>query len=126
MKFNKVSFLAVLSVVALFLNVAATPMAGARSLTLIGVQNTGNSITFIFNVSGEFTRSELNGRVDVSGEDASYGLFCNQISDNRLQCTTSKKTADKDVVVRLAGFLFWTHVSQDPPPAPAPVFIGVT
>jgi hypothetical protein len=87
-------------------------------ITLVGVRNdAGGNVIFIFNVSGEFSKPRLNGTVNVQGEDANYGLYCSLVSDDTLQCTTSRKTGGRNVVVYLEGFVFWTFVPESSAPA---------
>jgi hypothetical protein len=81
-------------------------------LSLVEVRNDPlGGVLFVFHVSGEFPRLELrNGAVRVQGGDGSYGIHCNRVSEDRLQCTTTQAVADKNVVINLAGFVFWTYV----------------
>ncbi len=89
--------------------VAAAPLADGV-LTLIEVRNDrGGAVIFVFHFSGDFSRSQLRGgRVLVDGE--SFGLSCSQVSDETIQCTTSRRAGGHDVVVNLAGFNFWVFV----------------
>ncbi|MBL8101357.1 MAG: hypothetical protein JNM02_02390 [Anaerolineales bacterium] len=97
--------------------VSAAPQADGL-ITLVEVRNDRyGSVIFVFNVSGEFARHKLNGTVDVQGEDAKYGLHCSLVSDDTIQCTTSKKTGGRNVIVYLAGFVFWAFVPEVSGPA---------
>ncbi len=97
---------------------AAPPADGV--ITLVEVRNDRyGDVIFVFNVSGEFSNSRLNGSVNVQGVDANYGLHCSEVSDGVIHCTTSKKTGGRNVVVNLAGFVFWTFVPQVSGPAPS-------
>lgn len=90
--------------------VSAAPHAGGL-ITLVEVRNdNGGNVIFVFRASGEFAKPKLNGTVQVQGADANYGLHCSLVSDDTIQCTTSRKTAGTHVVVFLAGFIFWTYV----------------
>lgn len=99
---------------ALLTLVTGTVSAAPRSdgtITLLEVRNDVNGdVIFIFHVSGEFAKNKLNGTVDVQGEDAQYGLHCSLVSDDTIQCTTSKKAGGHNVVVYLNGFVFWAFV----------------
>lgn len=82
-------------------------------ISLIEVRNDSRgSVIFIFQVSGKISKSNLNnGYVQVQGGD-DYGLHCNQIDEDTVQCTTSKKASGKDVVVGFAGSKFWAYVPE--------------
>lgn len=99
--------------------VSAAPLADGV-ITLVDVRNdSGGNVIFIFNVSGDFARHKMNGTVDVQGVDARYGLHCSLVSKDTIQCTTSRKTAGRNVVVYLDGFIFWTFVPEANGPAAA-------
>lgn len=101
-----------LSVLAMLSSIAAAPMAGS-ALTLIEVRNDwGGGVLFVFRVDGHFSKSELNGLVQVQGEGATYGLHCNQVDDNTVQCSTSKKTAGRNVVITFGGSTFFAFVPE--------------
>ena len=89
--------------------VAAAPLADGV-LTLIEVRNDrGGAVILVFYFSGEFSKSQLRGgRVIVDGE--SFGLSCSQVSDETIQCTTTRRAGGHNVVVNLAGFNFWVFV----------------
>ncbi len=90
--------------------VSAAPHAEG-SISLVEVRNDAEGgVIFVFNVSGDFAKAKLNGIVHVQGEDASYGLNCSAVSENTIHCTTSRKTASRNVVVYLQGFIFWAFV----------------
>ncbi len=111
--------LVLLSLLALVTStVSAAPNAGGL-ITLVEVRNDRDgNVIFVFNVSGEFPETRLNGSVQVQGEDANYGLYCSRVSDDTIQCTTSKKTGGRNVVVYLAGFIFWAFVPESSGPLP--------
>lgn len=97
----------------------ASPVSAAlqaNTVSLIEVRNdNGGGIIFIFQVNGKISKANLNnGFVQVEGGD-SYGLHCNQTDDTRVQCSTSKKTSGKNVVVGFAGSKFWTYVPEPRP-----------
>lgn len=87
-------------------------LAANGLLTLIEVRNdAGGGVILVFHVSGEFSRNELRlGTIHVQGEDGDYNIHCSLVSDDLLQCTTTQAVAGKNVVVNLAGFIFWTYV----------------
>lgn len=98
-----------LSLLAMLASVAAAPMAGT-ALSLIEVRNDGGGgVIFVFRVTGDFSKSELKGWVQVQGGDG-YGLHCNQVDDTTVQCTTTKKAGGYNVVVTFGGSTFWTFV----------------
>ncbi|MBI5944126.1 MAG: hypothetical protein HY864_07140 [Chloroflexi bacterium] len=100
----------ILSIAAMLASVAAAPLAGT-ALTLIEVRNDKHGdVIFVFSVSGHFSKSELKGYVQVQGEDANYDLSCSQVDDVTVQCTTSRKTGGKNVVVFFGGSVFWAFV----------------
>lgn len=99
-----------LSVLAILTSMAAAPMKG-RVISLDQVRNDMHGgVTFIFSVSGHFSKPELKGIVQVQGEDANYKLYCSQVEKTKVRCTTSKKVGGKNVVVTFGGSSFWTRV----------------
>lgn len=104
------TMLVLLSMLALLTGtVAAAPLADGV-LTLVEVRNDGGGgVIFVFNFSGDFSRSQLKGgTVNVNGE--SFNLSCSQVSGETIQCTTTRKVGGQNVVVNLAGFIFWAFV----------------
>jgi hypothetical protein len=97
---------------------AGDALAANGLLTLVEVRNDPlGGVIFVFEVSGEFGRHELrNGTVHVQGADGDYGIHCNRVSEDTLQCTTTQKVAAKYVWLNLAGFIFWTYVPEKPAP----------
>lgn len=85
-------------------------------VSLIEVRNdVGGGIIFVFQVNGKISKSNLNnGYVQVQGGN-DYGLYCNQIDDTRVQCSTSKKASGNNVVVGFAGSKFWAYVPEPKP-----------
>jgi hypothetical protein len=101
-----------LSLLAMLTSIAAAPMA-ASVIALIEVRNDrGGGIMFVFRVNGYFSRSELKGIVDVLGEDAMYNLYCAQKDETTVNCTVSRKTAGKHVVVTFGGATFNAFVPE--------------
>jgi hypothetical protein len=87
----------------------STVFAG-QALELIEVRNGGSGPTFIFRVSGEFTKEELNtGFVQVQGGDP-YTLHCGQKHGDRITCHTTKKVGGHNVVIGFGNARFWTYV----------------
>ncbi|MBL8050776.1 MAG: hypothetical protein JNM46_06095 [Anaerolineales bacterium] len=86
------------------------------AVTLVEVRNDSRGgIIFVFQVNEKIPKSDLNnGFVQVQGGD-SYGLHCNQIDESRVQCSTSKKTSGKNVVIGFAGATFWAYVPEIKP-----------
>jgi hypothetical protein len=87
----------------------STVFAG-QALELIEVRNDSAGPTFIFQVSGEFTKEELNtGFVNVSGGEL-YTLHCGQKHGDRITCHTTKKVGGHNVVIGFGNARFWTYV----------------
>jgi len=119
-KFSTVVFL----ILTLVLTTAAAPKPGTM-LTLIETRNDPNGgILFVFAANGQFSDSQLRGTVHAQGDHGKYDLYCSQVSEDRVQCSTSKKTAGMSVVINLAGFIFWSQVPEDKPLPPAPTCIS--
>jgi len=110
---KKMRFVWILFSLVIFLtSLAAAPLAGS-AISLVDVRNdAGGGVIFIFNVSGEFSRSELKGFVEVQGADANYDLHCTQKDATTVHCTTSRKAGGQNVVVTLGGAKFWTYVPE--------------
>lgn len=86
-----------------------TAFAG-QALELIEVRNDSAGPTFIFKVSGEFTKEELNtGFVNVSGGEL-YTLHCGQKHGDVITCHTTKKAGGHNVVIGFGNARFWTYV----------------
>jgi hypothetical protein len=93
---------------------AGTAAAASASITLISVENGYQGPVFTFRVSGEFSKAELKGFLHVeNGVD--YNLYCKQIDDITVKCTTSDKVSGVNVVVTWGGSTFWTSVPKAPP-----------
>ncbi|MBX3037031.1 MAG: hypothetical protein KF758_08965 [Anaerolineales bacterium] len=87
----------------------STAFAG-QALELIEVRNKDSGPTFIFRVTGEFTKEELNtGFVNVSGGEL-YTLHCGQKQGDRITCHTTKKAGGHNVVIGFGNARFWTYV----------------
>lgn len=110
---KKVQFvLVLLSLLAMLTSIAAAPLA-ASAIALLEVRNDpGGNVIFVFSVNGQFSKSQLKGFVQVQGNDANYPMGCNQVDENTVQCTTSKKTGGQNVVVTFGGATFWAHVPE--------------
>src|SRR5690606_8233887 len=78
--------------------VSAKP--ATQVISLIEVRNDSEGgILFVFQVDEKISRANLNnGFVKIEGGE-SFGLHCNQKDETRVQCSTSKKVAGKNVVV---------------------------
>lgn len=108
---KKIQF-SLIILLALLVMTTGTAFAGS-ALSLIEVRNDKSGATFIFRVTGEFSRSELNsGFVQVSGGD-NYPLSCAQQDATTVVCHTTKK-AGGNVVVSFGGSSFWTDVPVAP------------
>lgn len=88
-----------------------TVFAGS-AIELIEVRNDYGGVTFIFRVTGEFSKDELaSGFVQVEGGD-DYPLYCSQQDAETVVCHTSKKAGANSVVVGFGGARFWTDVPE--------------
>jgi hypothetical protein len=73
----------------------------------------GKGPVFTFEVSGDFSKEELNGALYVEGGDY-FPLYCLQIDSVTVKCIVSKKAAGQHVTLAWGGFKFSASV----PPAP--------
>jgi len=90
--------------------VSAAPHADG-SISLVEVRNDASGgVIFVFSVSGDYAKANLNGKVEVQGEDANYGLYCSAVHNGIVNCTTSRNAGGRNVVVYLQGFIFWAFV----------------
>src|SRR5688572_26854130 len=86
-----------------------TVFAGS-ALELIEVRNDSAGPTFVFRVTGEFTKDELNtGFVHVNGGE-DYTLYCGEPEGGRVVCHTTKKVGGNNVVIGFGNARFWTYV----------------
>ncbi|MCB9144357.1 MAG: hypothetical protein H6635_03235 [Anaerolineales bacterium] len=100
-----------LCLVGVFVVLAAIPMGGTRSLSLLDIQSSGGLVEINFYYTGEFRPSELNGWISLSGEGAKYEMDCEKkVFEGVIACSTFVPILDKDAVIELAGFRFWIHV----------------
>lgn len=109
--------LAVFSLCVGLVSIAAAPMAsGTAYLTGVGYVE-GKGVVFTFQVSGKFSRSDLNGSLHVNG-GGNYGLDCVRADTETVKCTAVKAVAGHYVVVTWGGSTFWTYVPEIPSPQP--------
>ncbi len=105
---KKIKYASVILIVLLALT-TGTVFAG-QALELIEVRNKDSGPTFVFRVTGEFTKEELNnGFVVVQGGD-DYPLYCGQKQEDRITCHTTKKVGGHHVAIRFGNARFWTYV----------------
>jgi len=136
MKKSLIAALIVVAMLTMFVGtVSAAPLA-TGVITLVSVEYEGGTPVFIFNVSGELSKAELNGSLHIEGGE-DLGLYCTQIDSNTIRCTTARAAAGKNVVIFLAGQVFWasvpaafTHYCYDvydwnPPPPPFDTWVSV-
>lgn len=91
---------------------SAAPLASKTAfLTLVDYGYKGP--IFTFQVTGKFSRAELNGFVHVQG-GPDYDLFCDRVDQDTVTCTTSRKVAAVNVTLGWGGLLFWTYVPAAP------------
>jgi hypothetical protein len=110
---KKMQFVLVaLALLAMLTSIAAAPLASS-AISLVDVRNDpGGGVIFIFNVNGQFSKSELKGFVQVQGADAGYDLYCTQKDDTTVHCTTSRKTGGEKVIVTFGGTTFFAFVPE--------------
>lgn len=101
--------LSVFLLLALLASTTGTVFAGS-ALELIEVRNDDGGPTFVFRVTGEFSREELeSGFVQVDGGEA-FPLYCAQVDAETVVCHTSKKVSGQNVVVGFGGIRAWDKV----------------
>jgi hypothetical protein len=106
MKKYLLTTLVVLAMLAMF----AGPAAAAGNVTLVSVAYVpGKGPVFTFEVSGDYSKADLIGALQVNG-GGNFKLHCQQIDKDTVTCTVSKKAAGKDVTVTWGGQTFWTKV----------------
>jgi hypothetical protein len=102
----------VLAMLAMFTGTAAAAPLASGSVSLVNVTFVqGKGMVFTFQVSGHYSKSDLQGTLHVvGGED--FSLSCEQVDANTVTCTISKVTENSDVVLSWGGFTFWTHTPR--------------
>lgn len=110
--------LVILSLLVALVGIAAAPPSSGV-IRLVSVQYVPNKgPVFTFEVSGKFPRSALKGIVYVQG-GGNYPLYCTQVDENTVKCSTSQKVSDINVSLTWGGSTFWTYVPEAPtPPTP--------
>ncbi|GAB1469862.1 hypothetical protein MASR2M66_07390 [Chloroflexota bacterium] len=75
--------------------------------------------TFVFSVTGDFSRSDLeSGFVQVQGGET-YPLYCQRTGESTVLCHTTLKVSGAHVVIGFAGSTFWNKVPDRRSSAPA-------
>jgi len=113
MKKNLLVVFVVLSMLMMFAGTAAAAPSSDGTATLVSAENGPSGAVFIFSVTGEFSKSQLNGTAQVEGGDG-YGLHCSQVDDSTVRCLTSEKVGGKNVKLSWGGLVFWTDVPEAP------------
>ena len=112
-KLSLTTLFLLLMLVSLVGTAAAAPRS-SRTITLLSVDYVpGKGPVFTFRVSGHFSRAELKGFVHVEGGE-DYDLYCNQVDETTVKCTTSKKAGGTNVALTWGGSTFWTSVPAAP------------
>jgi hypothetical protein len=102
--------LAALLILAVLLSFGVRAAFARGLLTLLEVRNdAGGGVLFVFSFSGDFSKSDFKGGFAVFG-DRKYPLDCSMVEEGILQCTAAKALGGKEIMIHLAGFLFWTYV----------------
>lgn len=92
---------------------AAAPIS-SKAVILINVEYGHKGPIFTFQVSEKFTKAELQGSLHVQG-GSDFNLFCTQVDETTVVCTSSKKVQGVNVVVTWGGSTFWTYVPTESP-----------
>ena len=103
-------FFSVLVSLTLLALTTGTVFAGS-AVELVSVSNDGGGPTFVFRVSGEFSKGELHGFAQVEGGD-SFPLSCVKTDETTVVCHASKKVGGQNVVVGFGGARFWHRVPE--------------
>ena len=113
MKKHLFTILLLFSMLSMQVGIAAAAPLASGTATLISAENGDKGPVFTFSVSGKFSRASLNGSAQVLG-GAEYDLYCKQVDDDTVTCTTSKKVSGVNVALSWGGFIFWTYVPEAP------------
>jgi len=90
---------------------SAAPLADGL-ITLRETRNDASgNVIFVFNFTGDFSKSDFKGGIVFFG-DKKFPLDCNLVEEGVVQCTTSRAVGGQNVVINLAGFIFWTFVPE--------------
>jgi hypothetical protein len=103
----------ILAVMAMLAMQVGTAAAAFGHIVLVRVRHTYKGPVFVFSVDGQFSKEELKGLVQVYG-GGEYKLYCNQVNETIVKCTTSRKVSAVNVVVSWAGSTFWAFVPKAP------------
>jgi hypothetical protein len=104
----------VFAMLAAFTGTAAAAPLSSGNVTLVSVVFVpGKGPVFTFHVSGEYSKADLKGLVHIPG-GRDFALYCTQVDDTTVTCTTSKKAAGNEVTVSWAGVTFSASVPADP------------
>ncbi|MBN8656494.1 MAG: hypothetical protein J0M11_12205 [Anaerolineae bacterium] len=109
-------FSTIFILIALLAMTTGAAFAGS-ALELVEVRNDEGQPKFVFRVTGEFSKEELeSGFVQVDGGDA-YPLYCAQTAPDTVVCHTSQVVAGHNVVIGFGGARFWDKVPERGPAA---------
>ena len=92
---------------------AAAPLS-SKTAALVSAEYGNKGPIFTFTVTGKFSKAELKGSVHIQG-GGGYGLFCTQVDETTVVCTTSKDVAGVNVSLSWGGFKFWVYVPNGRP-----------
>lgn len=95
--------------------VLAAPMASGSVTLLSVVFVRGKGPVFTFEVSGDYTKSDLKGALHVVN-GADYDLYCVQVDSHTVTCTAPKKAGGHDVTLSWGGHVFSAHTPSEPSP----------
>jgi len=116
MKKYLVTILVLFSMLLTQVGIAAAAPSADGTATLVSVEHGLKGPVFTFSVSGKFSKTELKGFLQVQGGD-DYSLYCTQVDESTVKCTTSDKVSGVNVVLSWGGGTFWAFVPEAPPAA---------
>ena len=109
-----ITSLVVLSMSLMMVGTAAAAPLAVGTATLVSVQYVpGKGPVFTFQVTGEFSKSELNGSLHIEGR-GNFDVHCTQVDDTTVKCMSSAKVSGVNVSLTWGGAKFWTNVPEAP------------
>jgi hypothetical protein len=121
MKKQLIVIVIVLAMLAAFTGTAVAAPLASGSATLVSVVFVpGKGPVYTFEVSGKYSKADLEGILQVQG-GVSFDLHCAQVDSSTVKCTSSKKAAGKNVTLSWGGAVFSASV----PVAPAESCYGI-
>lgn len=114
MKKQLIVIVIVFAMLAAFTGTAVAAPLASGSATLVSVVFvTGKGPVYTFEVSGKYSKADLDGVLQVDG-GASFDLHCTQVDSSTVKCTSSKKAAGQNVTLSWGGAVFSASVPVAP------------